>query len=230
MEQIRIFPSENSDPNESMPEVTWEEVKHPMCTLLDAPKTDGGPAEWGEHTLKILSDAGLTRYETEAQRARVLIRLAVIGRFYQRYRRHREGFARDPSVEELLEPLNLQPPRLLQLIPADVSLGEDDESAHELGRKAFRHLLSEYREEVLDALVSGFGGRQYFFVWLWLSDKTEEEYRYDKEEYWGEEEEDFKERVIREYTDSDLKNRVVGPGVSFEKQDTYEWVMRQIQR
>lgn len=217
-----------SGSDESASEVTWDEVKRPMCTLLDAPKTDGGPAEWSERALGILSNAGLTRYETAAQRAGVLVRLAVVGRFYQRYRAHREGFTYDPSVEELMQPLDLQPPRLLQLVPSDVSLGEDAESGPELGRKAFKYLLDEQREVVLDALVDGFGGRQDFFVWLWLSDRTEEEYRYDKREYWDEEEEDIKEEVIREYTDSDLRSRVVGPTVSFEKQDTYEWVMRQI--
>lgn len=127
-----------------------------------------------------------------------------------------------------MEPLDLQPPRLLQLVPADVSLGEDTESSPKLGRKAFKYLLDEQREVVFDALVDGFGGRQDFFVWLWLSDRTEEEYRYDKEEYWDEEEEDFKERIIREYTDSELKRRVTGPATSLEKQDAHEWVMRQI--
>ena len=221
------FPSEESNSGGTASEVTWEDVKRPVCTLLDAPKTDGGPAEWGERALKILSDAGMTRYKTAAQRARVHVRLAVIGRFYQRYRAHREGLPYYSSTENLLAPLDLKLAPLLQSIPEDVALNGGAESEHELIRRAFQYLLDEERRPVLDALVEGFEGRQRFFMWLWLSDRREEEYRYDKEEYWDEDEEAFKERVIREYTDGDLETQVMMHTFP-EKQSVYEWVMRQI--
>lgn len=224
-QDLGFFDDHSSD--DSVSEITWDDVKHALSTLVDAPETDSAAAEWAQRALRILRDAGLTQYKTAAQRARVCARLAVVGRFYQRYSAHREGLTYDPSLEELLDPLELSLPPLLQAIPEDVALGANTESKYDLIRKAFQHLLREERNSVFDALVDGFGGRQRFFVWLWLSDRKEEEYRYDKEEYWDEDEKAYKEWIVREYSDGELESQVM-MSTSLQKQPVYEWVMRQI--
>ena len=148
-----------------------------------------------------MSKAKLTQYETEVERAEVVVRfLALTGIFADFYEiAFQDGF--EPEYTELAESLDLSPLRVGQLIgrDADCDDGRDDS---ELYSDALRHLASEARGEVCHRLIKGFGNAPGLFISLW--------------------------RANPYYADEDIvsDDEIVNSDLTPEKHIAYEWITK----
>lgn len=202
----------------------WSDVSSTVRTLMSEGRSrvKEGYMEWAERAVVILFDHALTRFTTEAERVRVLVRLAIVARFHRRFRYCTEAYAPSPSWKEMMGNLDVPQARYLQLIPEDSELATEATENEALHLAAFSHVADSERWPVMDALKHGFGGSEYMFMWLWLSHQTEEEYRYETEEVWDEHSERYRDETIRTYSDNELFNQVMNRKTA-DKLEAYRW-------
>jgi hypothetical protein len=138
-----------------------------------------GDLDWAAQAWKILGDAGLTDYEDELERSRVIIRFLSLVDFYQ-------GFC-GQFCEEFVEPefwdwatqLEVDMFSLGRLVGLRTGIADE--------QQAIEHLVSE-EKEVLPAVEKGFGGRMGLFVALVRSTFAPERNDIHDEDYWNDRE------------------------------------------
>jgi hypothetical protein len=146
----------------------WEDVL-PIARRLLPVWVDGAELVWAEHAWAALTDAGLTKAETEVDRARVVCRLLALTVLYREFcaRAFEEGHPGEwsPDAEDVLgdEEPYVHPFVLGQLaerdgIDADVEVGYSfDEGTPAY---ALREITRDQYRIVVDALRDRWGGRR----------------------------------------------------------------------
>lgn len=156
--------------------------------------------EWAKQAWGFITDAGLSGYSSPLGRTKVVIRfLALAGIFSDFYEiAFSDGFK--PDHLYVATELEATPFRLGQLVGSDQEWNNDDDDMTSL----LHSLANNAREEVYNALLSGFGHMPTLFISLWKTNACEPDYGDDDDED----------------VDSNIVNRHLTP----EKFEAYEWL------
>lgn len=163
---VTIFPGNFMSQKETL---GWDDVlpaaKVAFNIWVGEPKLRWAKEAW-EHITRV----GLADYTTELEYHRACIRFLVLASLYYDWN-HLVWQETHPDDEilEATEYFEIDPFRLGQLIGPNESM--EVHIYEELIDFALIFLMDHYREEVVKALVAGYGGKLYLMIALWNSDK-----------------------------------------------------------
>lgn len=128
---------------------------------------EGADLRWARAAWSILGEAGLTRFEDETGRHRVLGRLLALACYYHSFCQAawEEGGA---IPDQWASDLELDGFRVAQLLGWDVTEDAEPDSGELLGECA-RELVEEEYPVVEQALAAAFENESLLFAFLWLS-------------------------------------------------------------
>ena len=182
--------------------------------------------EWGRTAWDHLDAQGLITYASDAERVRVLARLAALAALYSEF----TGIAFDepapPEYGEWVHYLDLDRDTLLHTAPGNF------EDTYTGAGRALSALVEAELPAVYYALVDGYGSIHQLFVWLWLSPQDEDSYRWRYvEERWDEDKNEWVVDREGRRTDADIETDVLNEAPLIgNKMPAYEHVTRQAKR
>lgn len=152
--------------------VTWDDVKETAEAVFNV--FVGQPElKWAEKAWEAIGRSGLTGFDSELARHRVLVRLLALACLYREFCHvaFDEYFDRADLTLDWRGHCDPDPLWLGYLAgAAGIEVDEDDDDQSVSTAAA---LVEIVRTEVVDALVKGFGGKDMLFASLWCSSSPE---------------------------------------------------------
>ncbi len=118
----------------------------------------GSEAEFAARAWGMLTRAGLTRYDDDLSRTRVIVRLIALAMIYREFCKIGCDEDRDESeiIEEAFDSKLVSPFRLGQLVGQGFEARELEAEDGELAYAALVHLADQERKGIASALIAGF--------------------------------------------------------------------------
>lgn len=161
-----------------MNRITWNDIADIADKLFNV--WVGQPElRWAQESWTGLDASGLTNYETDLERHKVLIRLLVLADFYHQFcdSAYDETYEEDSLhylCDELVTSAGLGSFRVGQLVGEGFCPDEECYDETELLNSGVRSLADDLRDETISALVTHFGSPEALFVALRLSREFDE--------------------------------------------------------
>ena len=148
--------------------VTWNDIAECADRAFSVFLPQVG-LKWARRTWAILTKSGLTSYTTETQSYIVLFRFLVLAGIYRDF--CDAAFDEQSYLEYgyWAEPLDLEYGLVFQIAAKNNDWEIDEDAAVE---DALLFLVEKHRDEVVQALLDGFGGTSMLFESLWLITHT----------------------------------------------------------
>lgn len=147
-----------------MGQVPWADVKAAARAAFGL-WNDERELAWAEHAWGHLAAAGLTSFESDVERHRVMVRLLVLPSFYRDWTARVDQEPRENVYSYWAETLELRAFSLGQLLGPEIEVEAETEFG-QIGA-ALDHLVPAQQEEVARALIHGFGCEEELFLSLW---------------------------------------------------------------
>lgn len=196
----------------SQNDITFDEVENACEKIFGGVWLTNRGIEFARKCWEIFTISGITKYNNEIERYKVILYLITLGEIYREF----NGIAFDEYIEpnyvEWAEYLDISEFRIGQLIGNNTDYSENDSYNDYLD--AMGYLSNQSRRFIYDILLQGFKGKNQLFYELYLTGLPDE----DISENFDEEE------IDNSYKTPDINEVLDETDLTSGKFEAYSWV------
>src|SRR3954452_13307270 len=160
-------------PTSRRPALTWDDLQETISlsfSVWDMKEKQ----EWLRQAWRIIEDADLAWFDTEVERAEVVIRFLALAAIFADFYELAFQDGHKPDYDELAESLDVSKFRVGQLIGRDSDF-EDEEDERSIYSDALRYLANKERFAICLTLTEGYGSVSQLFISLWRTGSVSED-------------------------------------------------------
>jgi hypothetical protein len=146
--------------------VAWGEIE-PAASVAFSARYSAGGLEWAERAWAALENAQLTNCPSDVDHNKVFLRLLALASFYRDWLHVVGAGTFGDNFGHWAESLMMSPFVLGQLLGPHFDNSAGTEGARV--KIALEELVPRFRQDVVEVLAKGFGGRDGLFMALWKS-------------------------------------------------------------